>query len=219
MKIEEIFKNSMIDYSKLESFGFQLKEDGYYYQKVFCNNSFQLIVTISKTGKIQSKIIDLDTNEEYININTSMNGEFVNKVRSEGENILKEIKDHCFIQNSFSSKQANRISKWIYEKYGISPEFLWEDTPNCGVFRKKENQKWFGIIMEVEYKKLLDKNGVVDIINVKLKEEEIQELIKKKGYYKAYHMNKKYWITILLDETLSDDEILDKIEKSYHNIK
>ena len=32
-------------------------------------------------------------------------------------------------------------------------------------------------------------------------------------------MNKKYWITLILDETLSDETIIEYIKKSYENVK
>ena len=51
-------------------------------------------------------------------------------------------------------------------------------------------------------------------MNVKLDKDEITELLKTRGFYPAYHMNKKNWITILLDDTISDEVIMCLIEKS-----
>ena len=59
----------------------------------------------------------------------------------------------------------------------------------------------------------------VEIINLKIKEDEKDILLNKKGYHEAYHMNKKNWITIILDDTLSDQEIERMISNSYNNIK
>lgn len=55
----------------------------------------------------------------------------------------------------------------------------------------------------------------IEIINVKLNQNKISDLISKKGFYEAYHMNKKNWISIILDDTLNDDEIMKYIEESY----
>ena len=38
----------------------------------------------------------------------------------------------------------------------------------------------------------------------------VDKLLSTKGFYEAYHMNKKNWISIILDETL-DDEIIKKL--------
>ena len=64
-------------------------------------------------------------------------------------------------------------------------------------------------------KSKLDSNtkGEVEIINIKTNR--VEELLNKKGFYPAYHMNKKYWITIILDESLSDKEIMELISESY----
>ena len=58
-------------------------------------------------------------------------------------------------------------------------------------------------------------NEDIEIINIKLDENKIVKLLNRKGFYKAYHMNKKYWITINLDDTISDEEIMNYIEESY----
>ena len=55
----------------------------------------------------------------------------------------------------------------------------------------------------------------MEILNVKLDKHKISNLINKDGLYTAYHMNKKSWITIVLDETLSDDFIMELIDESY----
>jgi predicted DNA-binding protein (MmcQ/YjbR family) len=54
-----------------------------------------------------------------------------------------------------------------------------------------------------------------DVINLKLDKDESPELLKSEGYYPAYHMNKKYWITITLDETVKDSDIMKLIEESH----
>ena len=77
----------------------------------------------------------------------------------------------------------------------------------------------FGIIMDINKNKIDKQNKLIEIINVKLDNKVIEELIKKEGYYKAYHMNKKSWITIILDDTLKDEEIIKYIDESYNIIK
>ena len=219
MKIEEeIFKRSHINIKKALSYGFIKEKSNYYYEELFLKESFKAIIQINN-NKITGKVIDLDTNEEYTNIRTEQNGEFVSKVREEYKNILLKIKKDCCDTDYFLTEQANRITQRINNKYNTEPEFLWDNTPEIGVFRNKANQKWFGIIMNIDQSKIRDNHGLMEIMNVKLPENEIPELLKKEGYYKAYHMNKKNWITISLDNTLSDEEILKRIEESYQAIK
>jgi predicted DNA-binding protein (MmcQ/YjbR family) len=69
--------------------------------------------------------------------------------------------------------------------------------------------------MNINKSKITKGNNEVEIINVKLPEEDIKQLLNSSGYYKAYHMNKKNWITIILDDTINDEKIMDYINKSY----
>ena len=56
----------------------------------------------------------------------------------------------------------------------------------------------------------------IEIINVKIKEIELNNLLKIKGIYKAYHMNKNNWISIILNDSLSDDFIFKLVKESYN---
>ena len=69
--------------------------------------------------------------------------------------------------------------------------------------------------MNIDINKITPGNGKVDVLNIKLEPNEIIELLNKKGFYKAYHMNKKYWISIILDNTIEDNTILELISESY----
>lgn len=55
----------------------------------------------------------------------------------------------------------------------------------------------------------------IEVINVKLKADKIATLLSKPGFYPAYHMSKKNWITISLDNTLKDEEIMNYIIESH----
>ncbi|MBR2522363.1 MAG: MmcQ/YjbR family DNA-binding protein, partial [Coriobacteriales bacterium] len=35
------------------------------------------------------------------------------------------------------------------------------------------------------------------------------------GIFPAYHMNRKHWITVVLDDTLADEEVARLIETSF----
>ena len=77
---------------------------------------------------------------------------------------MSNIKLNCCISNYFIYDQTNRISKLIYDKYNINPEFLFDDK-SIGVFRNKDNLKWFGIIMNKNSKKMasyLNENASIE---------------------------------------------------------
>ena len=57
-------------------------------------------------------------------------------------------------------------------------------------------------------------DAIVEIINVKIDPEKSIELKKRRGFYDAYHMSKKNWITIALDGSVSDGDIVDLLKES-----
>lgn len=110
------------------------------------------------------------------------------------------------------------LFEWAKERYGTNPDYPWNDW-NC-VLRHKDNNKWYALIMEVPERKLgLAGDRIVDILNVKCDPILIGSLRMKPGYFPAYHMNKDKWLSIILDGTVSDDEIKDLIELSYQLTK
>ena len=52
-----------------------------------------------------------------------------------------------------------------------------------------------------------DASAAVEIVNLKASPDDIAELTEKPGIYPAYHMNRKNWISVLLDGTVDDGEL------------
>lgn len=213
---EEIFRRCSLDFDKLLAYGFILEDDHYIYEKNIMDDSFKMVVIVSFNHKVEGKLYDLAFDVEYTNFRiSSYTGEYVAKVRGEFEAVLQDIKNNCSVHQYYSSIQANRISDLITDKYHTVPEFPWEKTPDAGIYRHVHNKKWFGLIMYININKIGQGDEMVNIINVKLREDTILQLLERDGFYKAYHMNKKSWITIVLNDTLSDEEIMMYIEESH----
>ncbi len=214
MTIEEnIFNKSKPNYLKLVKYGFKQKNSSYIYNQNFFNNEFMVEIII-KDNNVDGKVYDLNTMLEYTNIRLSIEGSFVNSVKEEYIKILKNIKDNCFESEYFNLEQSNRITSYIMDKYNTKPEYLWNKYPGYGVFKNKDN-KWFGIIMDIDRSKISNKTGLTEIINLKVDKDELDNMLKNNGIYEAYHMNKKSWVSISLDDTLNDEFIIDLIDKSY----
>ncbi len=219
MSIEyDIFKKSKLVDKELIKYGFIKENDNYKYSKDIIDNSFRVDIFINKDSVVTGKIYDKEFNdEEYTSYRIESNiGSFAALVREEYIKILNEIKDKCFIEEYFIYSQSNRITTMIKEKYGDDPNFEWEKFSGFATFKNSSTNKWYGIIMNIDKTKLGDKeNKEVEVINVKLDSKKIEELVKKEGFYPAYHMNKKYWITIILDDTLDDKLIMKYIDESH----
>ena len=214
---EEIFRKTKVDFNKVTKYGFKKNKSLYRYSKNIMNNTFRVDVEINEDGIVQGRVFDLSFGDEYTNYRIKdSTGSFVGQVRYEFENILKDIRSNCFIREAFIFGQSNRIANVIKEKYGDDPEFEWEKFPGFATFRNKDSKKWYGIIMNINKNKIDEKsNGEVEIIDIKLDPSEIEDLLKQDGFYPAYHMNKKSWITIVLDGTLPDEKIISLIDESY----
>lgn len=134
---------------------------------------------------------------------------------------MKDIANNCFEKEYFIYEQTNRIAKLINEKYDVSPEFLWDFVPDYGVFRNLRSNKWFGIVMNLDKSKIIQtETGEVEVLNLKL-DNNVSKALKIKGVYSPYHSSKKNWVSIILDNTLSDKKIMKLVDLTYDisNIK
>ena len=213
--VDELFKRHVVNVDTLASYGFLHNHGVYTYKKDILNGDFALFVTI-KDGIISAKLLDNEFDDEYNMINVEdASGGFLATLKDECSIILIEIRDHCFRREYFIGEQTNRLTYYIINKYNSSPEFLWDDDPDYGVFRNKNSNKWFGIIMNIKRDRLIQNSeGFVEVINLKL-DDKVTELLLVDGIYPAYHMNKKYWVSLLLDDTLSDKTIFDLVDISF----
>ncbi len=214
---EELFKKAQFDFSKLLSYGFKKENDVYLFSQNINNNHFKVDIKINKKGLIKGNIYDLNTKEEYTNFRLQpIPGIYAQTIKEAYQTILKDIKEKCCKEDYFVFKQTNRITKFIFEEYKDKPNFEWENAPRFATFKNKDTNKWYGLIMNIDASKINNKTrGEVEIINIKLDPEEINTLLQKEGFYPAYHMNKKNWISIILDDTLLDNEIIPLIKESY----
>lgn len=208
---EELFLRLVPITDRLIKYGFSLDKGIYSYEKNIMNNEFKAEILIKK-GKVYGKVIDLFSEDEYILIHQNHPGVYALKVREAYIKLLDDIAFHCFKKTHFIFNQSREIEEYIKDKYHREPDFLWDDDKNA-VFRH-EDHKWFGIIMSVDYSKFIQKTGLCEVLNIKINPLDKDELLKA-GLYEAYHMNKKSWISIILDGSISNQLIYQLIDQSY----
>ena len=215
---DEIFRRRFPAEEKLSSYGFEKKGDAWLFVNPVHEGQFTLEVCV-RNKRTSARLIDNDFHDEFIQIDIKdAVGDFLGKLREECEGILTDIREKCFYKEDYLFPQSNRIDSQIKDIYGVYPEFLWEDTPGCGVYRDRDSEKWFGIIMNVSRKKVAgDKDEEIEVMNLKL-DENVPEYLTHTGVYPAYHMNKKHWVSVILDDTLSDEEVMGMIGMSHQKI-
>lgn len=221
MTIEQkVFSRKRFITRKLTEYGFINMDSCYSLSKEFMDGDFTAEIRVYENGNVVGRVMDNMIGEEYIPLRMpNYAGAFVGSVRAAYEDLLLDITDKCCTEVSFVSDQSNRIAAMILDKYSVEPDFPWDEGEHepSGVFRHGSNNKWFGLIMNID-RRHLDRNAGeerVDVINLKADEKKTIFLHKIRGIYPAYHMNHKKWISVTLDDTLDDRDVMDLVDESF----
>lgn len=217
---EAIFMQKKRIPEKCTVYGF-LEENGQFlYTKEILNGEFTLTVRILEDETVDTDLIEKETGEPYILYKTNASGTFVGEIRTAVGQVLKEIAEHCYETVIFQSRQAQMACEFIRNTYGDELEFLWPKSPQNAVWRRKDSQKWYGAILTTAGNKVgLETSGTVEIVDLRMKKEQAEEVLARKNYYPGWHMNKKSWYTIVLDESVPDEELRRRIQESYELAK
>ena len=110
--------------------------------------------------------------------------------------------------------KREELIRYVYETYSTDAEYPWNDENF--IFRHQENRKWFAVAMRVPYRRLgLDREGTVDIVNVKCGPLLMGSYREQPGILPGYHMNKEHWLTILHDGSAKDELVKELLEISF----
>ena len=215
---KNIFKNMIFSEKNLINYGFLKKNSVYFYKTKIFDDQFLFEIEISK-DEIKSSLTEIETGDIYtLFLTETAQGNFVGRVREEYTKILSDICKNCFYKDVFRSMQAKEILSYIQNTYKGNLEFLWEKLSDTAIIRRSDTQKWYIIFFNQSKRKVgLNSDEVCDMINIRVNPNEINSIIDNKTYFKGYHMNKKHWITILLDNSVPTKEIIKKINYSYNN--
>ncbi len=221
----DFFKRRRPVRKKLEKYGFLRQADAYRYEEEFMDGCFRAELTVSDDGGIRGCVTDLETGEEYLPLRMKHRmGGFVGRVRESYLEVLGEIADHCFAPLDFISDQANRIAGSIESEFGASAEFPWEKYPGNGTYKAASSGRWFALVLTCGFGKLTDPgrlkgsheaDEIVEVLNLKADPDLIPRLVQADGICPAWHMNKKHWISGLLDDTLEDAEVMELVRRSH----
>ena len=211
----EIFKSYQFNQEKAHAFGFVENSGVWIYSCQILQGDFVMTVSIT-ADNVCFQVFDRETGDLYPQVHMeSMRGSFVGNVREACLEILYQIRKACFEVQDFICPQTKRIMTQVQEKYGNQLEYLWEKSPDTAVLRHEGNQKWYAVIMRIPWDKLeKGREGLVEAVNIK--HDQVADLLSQKGIYPAFHMNKRYWISLALDDTLSDEMVLKLIERSWN---
>lgn len=214
--LENYFKDRKINYDRLIEYGFILKEDNYYYEKIINDGVFKIVIEINKQQKI-AKVIDLLNDQEYNLVDVKgATGNFVGKIKEIYEALINDIIDKCSDVDVFKSRQTIAIINYVKAKYDNDLEFLWKKSPKNAIWRNQNNRKWYGAVLVISKDKLkIESNEMVEILDLRYQKNDIKNIIDNYKIFPGYHMNKDNWITIILDGRVELEEIYQLIDNSY----
>ena len=216
---EELFANHLTCEEKLVDYGFHPQERGMVYTKYLPREDFRIVIAYD--GAFSGKIEDLSIHEEYTNFRLANAAGFSAEIRQQFVDLLLDIRTKCCKNQFFYSVQARRINAYIEKAFSGAPEFLWPKLPSFAAYRMDESKKWYAIIGSVPRNKVDHASSSareVEVLNVKVDNGKIQQLLAREGLYPAYHMNKKHWVSIILDDTLADAEIQEMLRYSFDSV-
>ncbi len=112
--------------------------------------------------------------------------------------------------------KRSEVEKYIKEKFDVLGEQIFPKYPKISAFRHKKNEKWFALLMQISASKLgLQNDEMIDVLNLKCHPDLAMVLVDEQQIFKAYHMNKKHWISVNLDSKISQKTVFDLIDESF----
>ena len=202
---------------KLLQYGFKEEADKLVYKKEILDSNF-LIEIVFVNSQLMIEVYDLEFNEIYslYSVDSAV-GETVQNIRESVEEILSSILGLA----DKSEKISSEIIDYCNNKYGGNHVNPFKKHPDILAMVNEKN-KWYSLFLDVEYNKLNKNTDIttkVKILNVKYPVDKILEIIDNKNIFPAYHMNKKHWISIVIDKNIKFGKIKELIDISHSLVK
>lgn len=215
MDYSYIINDYRLNVYKLLEYGFIKKDDGYLYKVNLQQDDFYALIFV-KENMMHVKVYDQAFDEEYIPFTLKrVTGSFVSSLKEEVEIIIEDIVRCCYEYDSMKEK----ILTYVQQKYQTVLECPFQKSLNIAM-KTKHKQKWYGLMMTIPYTSLgIEKEGKVDVLNIKNTPQKIECLIDHQRYFPAYHMNKKYWMSVIIDQSLNEEDIFQLIDESYQLVE
>jgi predicted DNA-binding protein (MmcQ/YjbR family) len=211
MYYNQFFEQYTFIPKKAAVYGFELTNGVYTATRTLDENGFYAVIQITQ-NTIRVNVYEEPDGELYLPFNTNAEGSFVVKIRADVDALLDDILKNCF---ELAGIKAILLD-YVREKYGTVPEEPWDYLKEYHTLNTAKRHKWYGIFMLIPYRYLgVEKEGRIDVLNLKVKPDDIPPLIDHIHYFPAYHMNKKYWLSILLDCEADVEYIKKLLDDSY----
>ncbi len=114
-----------------------------------------------------------------------------------------------------------RLDDYVKETYGIEPEILPFSHEDYEIYRHAQSGRWFAVFI-VKDRRLfgLSGDGPAEVLCLKPEDPLLADfLLQQPGYLRGYPSRSWNWITVVLDGTVSFEEIRRLLDGSYQATK
>lgn len=219
MSIEsDFFKRKRFVMELLVPYGFVQKGTTFHYHETFMDGDFEAEVQVTEAGQVSGRVIDTAFGEEYLPLRLERTaGNYVGQVHEAYEALLGRIADACCEETPFIFDQTNRLATYLAETFGDHFDHPFEKYPSYASFRV--SGKWYALLFPLKMGKLAGVSGEmaerdVEVVNIKVDPSQMSDLLEQKGIYPSYHMSKKAWVSVVLDDSLPDDQLFELVRDS-----
>ncbi|MBQ3416703.1 MAG: MmcQ/YjbR family DNA-binding protein [Ruminococcus sp.] len=212
MKYDHIFSQYVFVPDKATDYGFAFDKGSYSIRKPLPESGFYAVFRI-RGDSFEAKVYEEPDGDEYLPFEVSvLSGGFASTIRSYVDNVVDDVVKNCF---ALADVKAILLA-YVKEKYGTIPEAPWGYLEEYHTLNTAKRHKWYGLFMLIPYQYLgIEKEGKINVLNLKVPPENIPDIIDYIHYFPSYHMNKKYWISILLDRNADIEQIKKLLDESY----
>ena len=216
-RISEIFSGYKFNYKLALSNPLFNIDEGRYVTTIHLDKfNMNLILYMNKDKIIKYSLIDNEFGEEIdLPFIKDAYGNFINSIREEITKKLIKFRDIYFINTKADYHKL--IKEYVYKKYGDEEEFLWQKFPKDSIIRRKDNKKRYILFMYVPLNKFgYKEDRETFVLDIRCEENKIVSMVDNKTFFKAYHMNKKHWISVIFNNEIDLKEIYKLIDESYN---
>ena len=108
------------------------------------------------------------------------------------------------------------VHEYIRSSYGVSATREFKEDPSIEVFARPDSGKWFAATKNIRCRSVdVEGDGRLDILTLRLDPRAVAKLRVREGFRPAWRMNRNKWVTLLLDGTVTDDEVRSLIDQAY----
>ena len=215
-KIAKILQNKKFNPIKLIVFGFQYVGNTYLYVKTFEDYKLQLTIAISETTSMSTKMVDLTSNKVYTkHLSDNEIDDYDQQIKKSYEMLLMEIIDKCFY-SIYKSPQVQDLIDYVADTYVHNLIFSEHHHYNISFWNRSDNKNIYGLLMTIPKSRLgLESHEEVDAITLRVSIDSFRFLVNHKNIFPGFPIRGKNWITIVLDYSISSEQIISLIDDSY----